>query len=111
MIRTGAPLCALIDGVRSAPDRAAFYNGALVRYLDFNDPCLAPGETSHPSDSLAPVLAACDCAHAAGRTLLTALAVAYQVQCLSEVAPVCTKGCDHTTQREEFHDKADDRGA
>ena len=27
----GKPLCTLIGGGRSAPDRAAFYNGALVR--------------------------------------------------------------------------------
>jgi 2-methylcitrate dehydratase len=95
----GAPLCALIGGGRSAPDRAALYNGALVRYLDFNDSYLAPGETCHPSDNLAPVLAACEYAHADGCTLLTALAVAYQVQCrLSEVAPVRAKGFDHTTQ-------------
>jgi|SRR5579875_70545 len=95
----GAPLATLIGAGRSAPDRAALYNGALVRYLDFNDSFLAPGETCHPSDNLAPVLAAAEYAHADGRTLLTALAVAYQVQCrLSEVAPVRAKGFDHTTQ-------------
>jgi 2-methylcitrate dehydratase len=95
----GAPLCTLIGAGRSAPDRAAFYNGALVRYLDFNDSYLARGETCHPSDNLAPVLAAAEYAHADGRTLLTALAVAYQVQNgLSEVAPVRAKGFDHTTQ-------------
>jgi 2-methylcitrate dehydratase len=95
----GAPLCTLIGAGRSAPDRAAFYNGALVRYLDFNDSYLAAGETCHPSDNLAPVLAAAEYAHADGRTLLTALAVAYQVQNrLSEVAPVRAKGFDHTTQ-------------
>jgi 2-methylcitrate dehydratase len=95
----GAPLCTLIGAGKSAPDRAAFYNGALVRYLDFNDSYLAPGETCHPSDNLAPVLAAAEYAHADGRTLLTALAVAYQVQNrLSEVAPVRAKGFDHTTQ-------------
>lgn len=95
----GEPLCTLIGGGRSAPDRTALYNGALVRYLDFNDSFLAPGETCHPSDNLAAVLAACEYAHADGRTLLTALAVAYQVQCrLSEVAPVRAKGFDHTTQ-------------
>src|SRR6266699_3106915 len=33
----GAPLATLIGGGKSAPDRAAFLNGALVRYLDFND--------------------------------------------------------------------------
>ena len=95
----GAPLSTLIGTGGSAPDRAALYNGALVRYLDFNDSYLAPGETCHPSDNLAPVLAAAEYAHADGRTLLTALAVAYQVQNrLSEVAPVRAKGFDHTTQ-------------
>ena len=95
----GAPLCTLIGAGRGAPDRAAFYNGTLVRYLDFNDSYLASGETCHPSDNFAPVLAAAEYAHADGRTLLTALAVAYQVQNrLSEVAPVRAKGFDHTTQ-------------
>jgi 2-methylcitrate dehydratase len=41
----GAPLCTLIGAGRGAPGRAAFSNGALVRYLDFNDSYLAPGET------------------------------------------------------------------
>jgi 2-methylcitrate dehydratase len=95
----GAALATLIGSGRSAPDRAAFHNGALVRYLDFNDSYLASGETCHPSDNLAPVLAAAEYAHADGQTLLTALAVAYQVQNrLSEVAPVRAKGFDHTTQ-------------
>jgi 2-methylcitrate dehydratase len=95
----GAPLATLIGGGESAPDRAALYNGALVRYLDFNDSYLAPGETCHPSDNLAAVIAACEYAGTDGRTLLTALAAAYQVQCrLSEVAPVRAKGFDHTTQ-------------
>jgi 2-methylcitrate dehydratase len=95
----GRPLCTLIGGGRTAPDRAALYNGALVRYLDFNDSYFAPGETCHPSDNLAPVLATAEYAGASGRELLTALAVAYQVQCrLSDEAPVRTKGFDHTTQ-------------
>jgi 2-methylcitrate dehydratase len=95
----GRPLCTLIGGGHTAPDRAAFYNGALVRYLDFNDSYFAPGETCHPSDNLAPVLAAAEYADASGRELLTALAIAYQVQCrLSDEAPVRAKGFDHTTQ-------------
>jgi 2-methylcitrate dehydratase len=95
----GRPLCTLIGGGRTAPDRAALYNGALVRYLDFNDSYFAPGETCHPSDNLAPVLAAAEYASTSGRELLTALAVAYQVQCrLSDEAPVRAKGFDHTTQ-------------
>ena len=45
------------------------------------------------------MLAAAEYADASGRELLTALAVAYQVQCrLSDEAPVRAKGFDHTTQ-------------
>ncbi len=39
----GRPLSTLIGGGRSAPDRAAFFNGLLSRYLDFMDSYLAPG--------------------------------------------------------------------
>lgn len=92
-------VCTLIAGGRAAADRAAFYNGALVRYLDFNDSYLAKGETCHPSDNLASVLAATEYADGTGRDLLVALSVAYQVQCrLSDIAPVRAAGFDHTTQ-------------
>ncbi len=95
----GAGRCTLIGGGRTAPDRAAFYNSALVRYLDFNDSYPARGETCHPSDNIGAVLAAAEYAHLSGREFLVALAVAYQVQCrLSDVAPVRSKGFDHTTQ-------------
>lgn len=95
----GAPWCTLIGGGRTAPDRAALYNGFLIRYLDFNDSYLAPGETCHPSDNLSAVLAAAEQGGRTGRDLMAALAVAYQVQCrLSDVAPVRAKGFDHTTQ-------------
>jgi 2-methylcitrate dehydratase len=95
----GNPRCTLIGGGRSAPDRTTFYNSALVRYLDFNDSFLAKGETCHPSDNLGAVLAAAEDAGRRGQDLLTALAVAYQVQgTLTEVAPVRAKGFDHTVQ-------------
>ena len=95
----GAGPCTLIGGGRAAPDRAALYNSALVRYLDFSDSYLAKGETCHPSDNLGAVLAAAEYAHLSGREFLAALAVAYQVQCrLCDVAPVRDKGFDHTTQ-------------
>ena len=95
----GHPLATFIGGGRSAPDRVALYNAALVRYLDFNDAFLASGETCHPSDNVAPVLAASEFAARNGKDFLTALAIAYQVQCrLSEEAPVRARGFDHTTQ-------------
>src|SRR5947209_1147746 len=95
----GKPLVTLIGGGKTAPDRAALYNSALVRYLDYNDSYIAKNETCHPSDNLGAVLAASEYAQKSGKEFLTALALAYQVQCrLSDVAPVRAKGFDHTTQ-------------
>ncbi|MGH9355059.1 MAG: MmgE/PrpD family protein [Terriglobia bacterium] len=94
----GRPLVTLIGGGRTSPDRGAFYNSALVRYLDFNDSYLARGETCHPSDNIGAVLAGAEYAGRNGKEFLAALAVAYQVLCrLCDVAPVRAKGFDHTT--------------
>jgi 2-methylcitrate dehydratase len=91
--------CSLIGGGHASPDRATFYNGALVRYLDYNDSYLAKGESCHPSDNLSAVLAAAEYVDAPGRDVMAALAVAYQAQCrLSDEAPVRARGFDHTTQ-------------
>jgi len=91
--------CTLIGGGRAAPDRAAFVNGALLRYLDFHDCYFAKGETCHPSDNLAPLLAAAEYAGCSGREFMIALAIAYQVQCrLSDAAPARAAGFDHTAQ-------------
>jgi len=95
----GRPLATLIGGGKTAPDRAAFFNGALSRYLDFMDSYLAASETNHPSDNMGAVLAAAEMRGGSGADFLTALAIAYQVHTrLSDVAPVRDKGFDHTTQ-------------
>src|SRR5699024_5826505 len=96
----GNPHASLIGcGCKTAPDRAALFNSDLVRYLDFNDSYLAKNETGHPSDNIGSVLAAAEYADKDGKEFLTALAIAYQVQCrLSYEAPVRDKGFDHTTQ-------------
>ena len=95
----GSPEATLIGGGKTSPDRAAFFNSALSRYLDFMDSYLAKGETNHPSDNLGAVLAAAESVDASGAEFLTAFAVAYQVHTrLSDVAPVRAKGFDHTTQ-------------
>ncbi len=89
----------LIGGGRTAIDRAAFYNIALSRYLDFMDSYLAPGETCHPSDNIGAVLAAAESVDASGKDFLTAVAIAYQVQSrLSDEAPVRVHGFDNTVQ-------------
>lgn len=96
----GSGLCTLILGERSTPERAAFHNGALVRYLDFMDTYVAPGEACHPSDNIAAVLAAAELAGASGRDFLTALAVAYHAQCriTGSGVPILRAGFDHTIQ-------------
>src|SRR5204862_959229 len=75
------------------------FNSALVRYLDFMDSFLAAGETCHPSDNFGALLAVAEYAGRSGRDLLTALGVAYEVQCrLTRAAPIMRNGFDHTTQ-------------
>lgn len=95
----GSPQSTMIGGGKTSPEKAAFYNSALSRYLDFMDSYLAKGETNHPSDNFGAVLAAAEARDADGAALLTAFAIAYQVHTrLSDVAPVRAKGFDHTTQ-------------
>src|SRR5438132_930034 len=43
----GAGGCTLIGGGQTAPDRAAFHNGALLRYLDFMDNYLGKKQSCH----------------------------------------------------------------
>jgi len=96
----GNELCTLIGGGRTTPDRAAFYNGALVRYLDFMDNFNAKKEACHPCDNFAGILAVAEYAYGgrSGQDFLTALAVAYQVQCrLLETLPTMSAGLNHTT--------------
>jgi 2-methylcitrate dehydratase len=94
-----APDGATIWGTRhkTSPDLAAFVNGALVRYLDFNDTYLSK-EPAHPSDNLAAVLAVGEATHATGRQLIEAMALAYEVQCrLCDAAALRPRGWDHVT--------------
>jgi 2-methylcitrate dehydratase len=91
--------CTTIGGGTTVPDSAAFYNGAIIRYLDFNDAYVAKGETCDPSGNLVAILAGAVYADASGRELMTALAIAHPMQCrLCDVAPVRDKGLDHSTQ-------------
>ena len=64
----------------SSPDMAGFANGVMVRYLDCNDSYFSPGG-GHPSDMIPAVLAVADPMIADGRTVVTAIALAYEVFC------------------------------
>ncbi|WP_265109752.1 MmgE/PrpD family protein [Halosolutus halophilus] len=80
------------------PAQAAMYNTALTRYLDFMDSFLAPGETPHPSDNIASVIACGEVVDASGQDLLEGIGVAYEIQGeLAWNAPVRDRGFDHVT--------------
>jgi 2-methylcitrate dehydratase len=101
IVEFGSPAggCTLIGGGRANPIDAAFYNTALVRYVDFMDSYLAAGGLCHPSDNTAAVLAASEYANLSGKDFLAALAVAYQVESrLTASVPFMALGVDLTTQ-------------
>src|SRR5262245_4963019 len=60
---------------QSTPELAAFANGVLFRYLDYNDTYLSK-EPAHPSDNIAAVLAVAEPQRAGGREIITAIALA-----------------------------------
>jgi 2-methylcitrate dehydratase len=64
----------LVHGVRSTAEAAAFINGAMIRYLDFNDTV----HGGHPSDSLGALFALAEDAGADGKRLLSGMVVAYE---------------------------------
>lgn len=85
-----------LTGERSTPELAAFVNGLLVRYLDFNDTYFAL-EGGHPSDTIAPVLTLADAFGLSGADALAAMTAAYEVFCgLGEVQKPSAKGIDHS---------------
>lgn len=82
---------------RTPPDWAAFANGCLVRYLDFNDTYLSL-EPAHPSDNIAAALAVAESEQIHGRDLITAIALGYEIQCrFCDTASLRARGWDHVT--------------
>jgi 2-methylcitrate dehydratase len=71
----------------SSMDMAGFANGVMVRYLDCNDSYFSPGG-GHPSDMIPAALAAADTLRADGQTVITAIALAYEIFCgISDQVP------------------------
>ena len=68
------------SGTATTPDMAAFVNGIMVRYLDFND-AYRTLDASHPSDNLPGVLAMTEALGGGGRDFILALAISYEIQC------------------------------
>ncbi|MEE9269580.1 MAG: MmgE/PrpD family protein, partial [Candidatus Krumholzibacteria bacterium] len=81
----------------TSAELASFANGAMVRYLDYNDTYLSK-EPAHPSDNIAPAVAVAQNAGKTGRDLILATVIGYEIQCrLCDAASLRAGGWDHVT--------------
>ena len=82
---------------KAPPDWAAFANGCCIRYFDYNDTYLSK-EPAHPSDNISAALAMAESLGSSGSDLITAIALAYEVQCrFCDAASIRARGWDHPT--------------
>jgi len=92
------PATIMVSGRRTSPDLAAFANGAMIRFLDFNDGYTSTGESGHPSDSIAAALTAAEIAGRSGKDLIVATVLAYEVFCrICDETDLKPLGWDHVT--------------
>jgi 2-methylcitrate dehydratase len=79
---------------RTSMELAAFANGAAVRYYDLNDSYVG-GLAGHPSDDIAACLAVAEAERASAAELVTAIVLAYEINCrLIDAFDVTTRGWD-----------------
>jgi 2-methylcitrate dehydratase len=90
---------ATVWGTRHAttPELAAFANGTMVRYLDYNDTYLSL-EPAHPSDNLSAAAAVTQATGKSGKDLILAAVIGYEIQCrMCDAASLRAGGWDHVT--------------
>jgi 2-methylcitrate dehydratase len=63
-------------GIATTPELAAFANGCLIRYTDFNDNAAG----GHNSDLISGVLAIGEALHSSGLEVMTAIAIGYELR-------------------------------
>jgi 2-methylcitrate dehydratase len=94
-VSSSTPSTLLGTAVKTTPDLAAFVNGIMVRYFDFNDTYLGK-EPAHPSDNVSACLSVAESERASGKEFLLSLALAYEIQCrLCDLADIRHRGWDH----------------
>ncbi|MGH7861573.1 MAG: MmgE/PrpD family protein [Candidatus Dormibacteraceae bacterium] len=81
MASTIVPSGASVIGTahRTSPEMAAFANGVMFRYLDFNDSYVSAGGGGHPSDYDAAVLAAAEQGGLTGQDVIAGIVSAYEL--------------------------------
>jgi 2-methylcitrate dehydratase len=79
---------------RTSPELASFANGAAFRYYDLNDSYVG-GLAGHPSDNIAACLAVAEAERASASELITAIVLAYEINCrMIDAFDVTTRGWD-----------------
>jgi 2-methylcitrate dehydratase len=77
---------------------AALINGAMVRYLDYNDCYISGSSVCHPSDHIPALLAVGESENASGEELVEAIVVAYEIQCAGiDAGVIWDNGFDYVT--------------
>jgi len=89
----------LCNCIKTSPDLAAFANGVMIRYLDFNDAFVSLTHgAGHPSDTIAALLAAAELTERSGRDLITATVLSYEIFCkIADTFDYLGSGVDHST--------------
>lgn len=96
-VTSTTPATVIGAGRQTSPEMAAFANGVHFRYLDYNDTYLSL-EPAHPSDNFAAVLAVAEPQGSSGKDIITATALAYEIQCrMCDAASIRARGWDHVT--------------
>ncbi len=103
-VKAGAAFAAAMPGgtanvfgtaLKTAPEYAAFINGIMVRFLDYNDGYMGL-EPGHPSDNIPACLAIAQAENADGEALIAAILLAYEIQMrLQDAASLNKRGWDH----------------
>jgi 2-methylcitrate dehydratase len=74
---------------------AAFANSVATRYLDYNDTYLTISP-SHPSDMILPIIATGEAIKEDGKSIITAVTLAYEVLCsLTDATDMWERGWDY----------------
>ncbi|MES2561916.1 MAG: MmgE/PrpD family protein [Pseudomonadota bacterium] len=97
-VRSSEPVTVIGNGERTSPDLGTFANGVMIRFLDFNDGYTSIGESGHPSDSIAAVLAMAELRRRCGQDAIVATVLAYEVFCrICDEVDLKPLGFDHVT--------------
>ena len=79
--QTGKPAAGVWGShIRSTPEMAAFANGVMLRFMDISDTYVGKSR-GHPSDVISGIMAIAETVRADGKSIITAVTLAYDLYC------------------------------